>query len=439
MTTFPLGLTFEAACRRAALGAALVLAACALTADVATAATALVDYDNGKRTLAVDGVGSERNNISVSVSGSQYTVLDAGASLSPGTGCSLLSLGRVRCSVSGSPQISSVRVDAGDGDDAVTVTTAVPAVLEGGSGADTLRGGDAGDQLWGGSGDDVLDGGLGADFFSGSDGRDRVDYSSRTAAVTVNPGSWGGDGQAGEGDNVWWSVEDVTGGSGNDVLTGTSGPNTISGGPGNDTVNGSGGDDSLDGGAGRDVLDGGSGADRLSSRDDEADDDRCGTDTDTVSGDYLDVLAADCELRELTARPGILPVPGQAVLDLVPATVRLTAAGKIRVRVACPAGSVGCAGVLSAAVLNQREGRRRARRRLRTAGVRPSRSGTRFSLRAGESEVFKVKISRNGRRRVLRKRKAKCKIRAVTRSAGRSATATKTVVVKAPRKRKGRR
>ena len=54
-------------------------------------------------------------------------------------------------------------------------------------------------------------------------------------------------------------------------------------------------------------------------------------------------------------------------------------------------------------------------------------------MRAGESKVIDVKISRNGRRRVMREKKAKCRISAVTRSGGRTTTARKTVTVKAPR------
>jgi len=49
-----------------------------------------------------------------------------------------------------------------------------------------------------------------------------------------------------------------------------------------------------------------------------------------------------------------------------------------------------------------------------------------------------VTISRNGRRRVLREKRTKCRISAVTRSAGGTTTSRKTVVVKAPRKGAGR-
>jgi Ca2+-binding RTX toxin-like protein len=430
MPTLPLGLTLKAACRRAAIGAALALAAFALVTDVAAGATARVESDDGKKSLVFTAAASERNSVSVSVSGSQYTIVDTGATVSPGTGCTLLSVGRVRCSTSSQNKIRYVHVATGDGDDTVTVTGAIPSVIDGGSGADTLRGGDAADWLWGNTGDDLLDGGAGGDFISGWDGRDRVDYSTRTAGVTVSLNSSSGDGQAGEGDNVYSSVEDVTGGHGNDVLTGSAGANALFGGSGDDSLNGGDGDDALDGGTGRDALDGGAGNDGLSSRDGEGDDDRCGIGYDSVTGDYLDVLADDCEVRDLTAAPA-----APALLDRVPTAVRLTFAGRIRVRVSCPAGSGGCQGVLSAAIMKSREGRRR----IRAARALRSGNGTRFALRAGESDVFKVKISRNGRRRVIRDKKANCRISAVTRSSGRSATATKTVVVKAPKKRGGRR
>ena len=61
-----------------------------------------------------------------------------------------------------------------------------------------------------------------------------------------------------------------------------------------------------------------------------------------------------------------------------------------------------------------------------------SAGGKKFSVKAGESKVIDVQISRNGRRRVLREKKAKCRISAVTRSGGRTTTARKTVTVRAP-------
>jgi Ca2+-binding RTX toxin-like protein len=56
-------------------------------------------------------------------------------------------------------------------------------------------------------------------------------------------------------------IENVVGGSGNDVLTGDAGANVLDGGLGNDTLNGGGGADTLIGGAGNDSMTGGAGND----------------------------------------------------------------------------------------------------------------------------------------------------------------------------------
>ena len=49
-------------------------------------------------------------------------------------------------------------------------------------------------------------------------------------------------------------IENITGGSGNDVLIGGSGINVLLGGAGDDTLNGGGGNDTLTGGAGSDMF-----------------------------------------------------------------------------------------------------------------------------------------------------------------------------------------
>jgi hypothetical protein len=276
-------------------------------------------------------------------------------------------------------------------------------------------------------GDDVLDGGLGGDLISGGDGRDRADYSGRVAPLVVRLDGFPGDGEAGENDNLTYSVEDVTGGAANDRLTGGFGPNVLSGGPGNDTLSGGYGGDLLDGGSGRDLLDGGPDADVLRSADGEPDEDRCGTGDDAVFGDPIDTIAADCE------RPAVAPDAAQpgagATLDLLPKVIRLTAAGGLRVRIYCGLSTGMCTGRVSAAI--KRTSRRATRAGVSMAGVRAA-GGRKFSVKAGESKVIKVNISRNGRRRILREKKAKCRISAVTRSSGQTTTARKTVTVKAP-------
>ncbi len=59
----------------------------------------------------------------------------------------------------------------------------------------------------------------------------------------------------GAGNDSLAEIENLTGGSGNDVLRGDDGANMINGGNGLDRINGSGGDDSMDGGGGLDTLD----------------------------------------------------------------------------------------------------------------------------------------------------------------------------------------
>jgi Ca2+-binding RTX toxin-like protein len=63
--------------------------------------------------------------------------------------------------------------------------------------------------------------------------------------------------------DTFQSIENLTGGSGDDQLTGEASANTLIGGAGNDTLVGLAGNDRLDGGDGDDLLDGGSGADVL--------------------------------------------------------------------------------------------------------------------------------------------------------------------------------
>src|SRR5436190_2320327 len=88
-------------------------------------------------------------------------------------------------------------LDGGPGDDTVT----------GGDGRDELHGGDGADALDGGKGDDSLDGGPGPaggndnDAISGGRGEDSVWYL-RSANGSVSLDNGGGDGQAGESDNV---------------------------------------------------------------------------------------------------------------------------------------------------------------------------------------------------------------------------------------------
>jgi Ca2+-binding RTX toxin-like protein len=195
-------------------------------------------------------------------------------------------------------------VSGDDGDDVIS-TGDLADVLLGGGGNDTLTGGTGNDTVRGGAGNDtinytvgshgvdVIDGGADFDTLALASGSGdqilTVDFDGTAItslegwavtsieSVTANLG-------AGAGDRLIYSstagvvvnlatntasgffsiagIENVNGGSGNDVLTGGASNNSLNGGlGGNDTIDAAGGDDALSGGLGADLLTGGSGAD----------------------------------------------------------------------------------------------------------------------------------------------------------------------------------
>lgn len=120
-------------------------------------------------------------------------------------------------------------------------------VLNGGAGNDTIIAADGNDQVNGGDGDDLIIGSdaRGADLYVGGNGIDTVDYSSvSTNGVTVNLAT-GRASAASIGNDTIQSIENVIGGSQNDVIIGSSSKNTLIGGVGADQ---------LTGGAGADVF-----------------------------------------------------------------------------------------------------------------------------------------------------------------------------------------
>lgn len=160
-------------------------------------------------------------------------------------------------------------VDGGGGNDTLTGDAGTDILvgglgddtIYGGDGTDTLTGGDGADKLYGDALNDILSGGAGNDIIDGGSGIDTADYSSATAALTINLAT--NSGISGTETDTIYNMENVIGGSGNDVITGSTAANTLSGGDGNDTLSGGNGNDTLNGGAGNDTLTGGTGNDAI--------------------------------------------------------------------------------------------------------------------------------------------------------------------------------
>jgi Ca2+-binding RTX toxin-like protein len=92
--------------------------------------------------------------------------------------------------------VASIVVDAKAGDDAVRVdetngvfTDAIPTILDGGAGDDTLAGGTGAETLLGGSGDDVVDGNRGNDQAQLGSGSDTFVWDPGDGSDTIEGGS----------------------------------------------------------------------------------------------------------------------------------------------------------------------------------------------------------------------------------------------------------
>jgi Ca2+-binding RTX toxin-like protein len=187
--------------------------------------------------------------------------------------------------------------------------------LYGGGNRDALIGGAADDALFGGLGNDWFDAGeqpAGGDAFDGGEGFDTIDFSARTAALTITLGVGKDDGEAGEQADLADSLEAVYGGQAKNAITGGDNDNWLWGGPDDDVLAGGKGNDWLSGGDGNDQLSGDEGSDTLygdagddallgGAGDDNLDDDKLGKNTlDGGPGDGdicpIGVKSTNCEL-----------------------------------------------------------------------------------------------------------------------------------------------
>lgn len=245
--------------------------------------------------LSFAATPGERNRIVVAKVDSNrpptLVLRDEGALLQAGRGCTAIDANTASCVA------NYVSIDAGDGDDTVTLARGVgddqysnyTPYVRGGDGADVLTGrGEivggpgndtltcpepcAGSLLAGGAGDDVLRGGNAADVLSGDGdgaafidaidlkltesgpggndridgggGRDRLSFEGRASGVMADLAAGTATGAGGEQDFLA-GIEDVIGGDGDDMLLGDAAANQLEGDAGDDRISGRAGDDYL--------------------------------------------------------------------------------------------------------------------------------------------------------------------------------------------------
>jgi Ca2+-binding RTX toxin-like protein len=135
-------------------------------------------------------------------------------------------------------------VDAGAA--GIDTLVAIESVI-GGAGNDTLTGNDSDNTLRGGGGNDTLTGGLGVDTADLSDATSRVALILDASGHDVITAT-------GSGTDTLNGIENVTSGSGDDILNGNSAANVLTGNSGNDILVGNSGNDTYYGGDGGDVI-----------------------------------------------------------------------------------------------------------------------------------------------------------------------------------------
>jgi hypothetical protein len=241
-----------------------------LARDLGTAPT--VDVETFHQ-LQIDG-GSGRLAVSGKRVGGEYILRVSHGSLRARSGCRRMTASAIACRARdvkrivarlgarsdrldlhrlATPAFGS-RVTGGAGNDTLIATTG-GARLDGGAGNDTLIGSRKGDDLSGGrgrdrisarGGNDLIRDGEGAspasDRIDGGPGEDQVSYAG-PAPVTIDLTRRQA-GAAGEAD-VLSSIEDASGGSGDDVIVGDGRPNVLAGGGGRDRLYGGAGNDRL--------------------------------------------------------------------------------------------------------------------------------------------------------------------------------------------------
>ncbi|KKK66674.1 hypothetical protein LCGC14_2961700, partial [marine sediment metagenome] len=223
------------------------------------------------------------------------------------------------------------------------------------------------------------------------------------------------------------------GGQVNDTLIGDLDANTFYGGAGIDT---------LDGKGGVDTLNGGSGDDAINSVDGGPDQVLCGAGaSDSATVDPQDTVS-ECELIP----GGVDPVNPDPVDPADPATVRIntlrprmTRKGIVSVKLTCLSETTRCKGRLTLKTrgkIRVSSTRRKRKRRKLTLGRRS------YSIPAGKRRTVRVKVRRQARRVIRRRKRLKVRATAVTDSgveASSTTTTKRTITVKSPKRKRSRR
>lgn len=296
-----------------------------LVPSVAFAGTAqLDDPADGPPHFTFTAASGEANRLLFFLAHGGYRVVDLGAAITAGPGCSAVSSSEVLCqfALNSEDDLATVDILLGDLNDFASLGDAFSAgtTVAGEDGSDELEvglgccnqvllGGPGGDILRSSTGVARMDGGEGGDVIEGIG---TLDYSSRVNSVFVDADGVADDGEIGEGDNVVPGVGffEVVGGSaadtftgvfaqggdGNDIFFGTADFDFFDGGSGEDELNGGGRADELYGGSGADTIRGGPGGDFLLGEG--------GKDL-LIGGDGHDSLIAGAGADEIRARDGL--------------------------------------------------------------------------------------------------------------------------------------
>ena len=206
--------------------AALVLPLVFLATPAAAASN--VSVAGGVLTITADGAD---DRITVVGSGETVTVQNT-TGLTLGAGCTAISSSTTRAFCVGSPDpIASITVNAGAGNDRVSILSSKPTTIDGGGGDDALTTDDSADTVNAGDGNDTVNGGAGNDALDGGPGIDTLTFSSRSTSVTIDLAAGTVGGANGEADTAT-NFENAIGGRADDTITGSTAANRLFGGRG---------------------------------------------------------------------------------------------------------------------------------------------------------------------------------------------------------------